>query len=89
MFDPAALDEDTVFALLDASTNPDIGAPILHSALCVGYVISEAPIPGKMDPKKYTPDIKRTKAPMSVMSRLQQGESVELPDGTVLYGPPR
>ena len=24
MFDPAALDEDTVFALLDASTNPDI-----------------------------------------------------------------
>ena len=26
---------------------------------------------------------------MSVMSRLQSGESVELSDGTVLYGPPR
>lgn len=64
-------------------------APILHSVPCIGYVISEAPIPGKMDPKKYIPDIKRTKAPMSVMSRLQQGECVELPDGTVLHGPPR
>ena len=64
-------------------------APILHSVPCVGYVISEAPVPGKMDPKKYIPDIKRTKVPMSVMSCLQQGENVELPDGTVLYGPPR
>ncbi|KAG6336525.1 hypothetical protein ID866_2547 [Astraeus odoratus] len=64
-------------------------APILHSVPCVGYVVSEAPVPGKMDPKKYIPDIKRTKAPMSVMSRLQQEESVELPDGTVLHGPPR
>lgn len=26
---------------------------------------------------------------MSVMSRLQQGESVELSDGTILHGPPR
>lgn len=63
--------------------------PILHSVPCVGYVITEAPIPGKMDPKKYIPDIKRTKAPMTWMSRLQQGESIELPDGTVLHGPPR
>ncbi|KAL4081622.1 beta-lactamase-like protein [Scleroderma yunnanense] len=64
-------------------------APILHSVPCIGYVISEAPIPGKMDPKKYIPEIKRTKVPMSVMSRLQQGDSVEFPDGTVLHGPPR
>lgn len=63
--------------------------PILHSIPCVGYVITEAPIPGKMDPKTYIPDIKRTRAPMSFMSRLQQGESVELPDGTVLHGPSR
>ena len=64
-------------------------APILHSVPCVGYVIQEAPIPGKMDPKSYIPSIRRTKAPMSVMTRLQQGESVELSDGTVLRGPPR
>ena len=64
-------------------------APILHSVPCVGFVVTEAPVPGKMDPKKYIPDIKRTKTPMSVMSRLQQGESVELSDGTVLHGPSR
>lgn len=56
---------------------------------CVGYVVTEAPVPGKMEPSKYMPDIKRTKAPMSVMARLQRGESVELPDGTVLTGPAR
>ena len=42
-----------------------------------------------MDPQNYIPSIKRTKTPVSVMSRLQQGESVELSDGTVLHGPPR
>ncbi|KAH7914398.1 beta-lactamase-like protein [Hygrophoropsis aurantiaca] len=64
-------------------------APILHSVPCIGYVITEAPVPGKMDPHKYIPDLKRTKTPMSVMSCLQQGESVELSDGTVLHGPAR
>ncbi|CAL1700229.1 unnamed protein product [Somion occarium] len=64
-------------------------APILHSVPCVGYVVTERPVPGKMDPKQYIPAIKRTKTPMSVMSRLQQGESIELSDGTVLHGPPR
>ncbi|THV08386.1 Metallo-hydrolase/oxidoreductase [Dendrothele bispora CBS 962.96] len=64
-------------------------APILHSVPCVGYVIIEAPVPGKIDPRKYIPDIKRTKTPMSVMRTLQEGGSVELSDGTVLQGPPR
>ena len=63
--------------------------PILHSVPCVGYVIGEFPVPGKIDPKDYIPSIRRTKTPMSVMSRLQQGESVELSDGTFLHGPPR
>ncbi|KAG7096781.1 hypothetical protein E1B28_004191 [Marasmius oreades] len=64
-------------------------APILHSVPCVGYVVNEASVPGKIDPTKYIPDIKRTKTPMSVMRRLQEGEDVELSDGTVLSGPPR
>lgn len=64
-------------------------APILHSVPCVGYVVQEAPVPGKMDPKKYVPELKRTKTPMNVMSRLQKGESITLSDGTVLHGPPR
>lgn len=56
---------------------------------CLGFVVVEAPVPGKMDPQKYIPDIRRTKTPMSVMSRLQRGESVELSDGTILHGPAR
>ena len=64
-------------------------APILHSIPCVGYVVNELPVPGKMDPQKYIPELKRTKTPMSVMRQLQQGDSVTLSDGTVLHGPPR
>ncbi|KAI0355381.1 Metallo-hydrolase/oxidoreductase [Trametes cingulata] len=63
--------------------------PILHSVPCVGYVVNELPVPGKIDPKKYVPELKRTGTPMSVMSRLQRGETVTLSDGTVLQGPPR
>lgn len=64
-------------------------APIYHSVPCIGFVVTEAPVPGKIDPKQYTADIKRTNTPMTVMRRLQQGESVELSDGTILKGPPR
>ncbi|KAG5648923.1 hypothetical protein DXG03_000272 [Asterophora parasitica] len=63
--------------------------PILHSIPCVGFVVTEAPVAGRIDPKKYIPDLKRTNTPMSVMRRLQQGESVELSDGTIIHGPPR
>ncbi|KII94876.1 hypothetical protein PLICRDRAFT_97738 [Plicaturopsis crispa FD-325 SS-3] len=64
-------------------------APILHSAPCVGYVVTEAPVAGKIDPKQYIPDIKRTGTPMAVMRKLQAGEDVTLSDGTVLRGPPQ
>ncbi|EIN10828.1 Metallo-hydrolase/oxidoreductase [Punctularia strigosozonata HHB-11173 SS5] len=64
-------------------------APILHSIPCVGYVVTEAPVPGKMDPAKYVPHLKRTKTPMSAMTRLQRGETIELADGSVLQGPKR
>ncbi|RPD66845.1 Metallo-hydrolase/oxidoreductase [Lentinus tigrinus ALCF2SS1-7] len=64
-------------------------APILHSIPCVGYVVNELPVPGKVDPQKYIPELKRTKTPMSVMRQLQHGESITLSDGTVLHGPQR
>jgi len=64
-------------------------APIMHSVPCVGYVINEAPVPGKMQPDHYLSHIKRTQTPMSVMSRLQQGEEIVLSDGTILRGPAR
>ncbi|KDQ29309.1 hypothetical protein PLEOSDRAFT_1103337 [Pleurotus ostreatus PC15] len=51
-------------------------APIFHSVPCI-------------DPKQYAPELKRTGAPMTLMRQLQQGESVQLPDGTILHGPPR
>jgi ribonuclease Z len=62
-------------------------APILHSVPSVGYVIKEADVPGKIDPKQYIPHLKRTGTPMSVMRQLQQGETVVLSDDTILHGP--
>lgn len=62
-------------------------ARILHSIPCVGYVVEEAPVPGKMDPNLYTPELKRTNTPLSALRQLQLGEDVTLVDGTVLRGP--
>ncbi|KAI0722640.1 Metallo-hydrolase/oxidoreductase [Earliella scabrosa] len=76
-------------AIFDGPLVSVSAAPILHSVPCVGYVVQEHPVPGKVDPKKYIPELKRTKTPMSAMSRLQKGESVTLADGTVLHGPAR
>ncbi|KAI0268334.1 Metallo-hydrolase/oxidoreductase [Gloeopeniophorella convolvens] len=64
-------------------------APILHSVPCVGYVVTEAPVPGKIDPKQYVPHLKRAGIHISAMRQLQQGGSLELPDGTLLHGPPK
>lgn len=61
-------------------------APIMHSIPCVGYVIQESPVPEKMDPSKYIPEIKRTGAQMNLLARIQRGEDVTLPDGTILKG---
>lgn len=64
-------------------------APILHSVPCVGFVVHEQPVPGKMNPALYTPHLKRTGTPMSVLRQLQLGDTVQLADGTVLTGPER
>ena len=63
--------------------------PIQHSVPSLGYVVAEAPVPGKMNPQNYMPHLKRTKTPMSAMRTLQQGGSITLSDGTRLDGPPR
>lgn len=64
-------------------------AQIFHSVPCVGYVVHEAPVPGKVDPKLYIPHLKRTGTDMKLMREIQKGHSVTLADGTVLEGPPR
>ena len=64
-------------------------APIFHSVPCVGYVVHEAPVQGKVDPKLYIPHLKRTGTNMKMMREIQKGQTVTLADGTVLEGPPR
>lgn len=64
-------------------------APILHSVPSVGYVVDEAPIRGKIDPKLYIPHLERTGTDKKVMREIQKGQTVTLADGTVLEGPPR
>ena len=63
--------------------------PVLHSVPCIGYVVMEAAVQGKINPTQYIPHLKRTGTPMLAMRQLQQGESVVLSDGTVLQGPPK
>lgn len=64
-------------------------APIYHSVPCVGFVVMEAPTPGKMDMALYRPHLLRNNASMSLLSKLQAGEVLTLADGTVLEPPPR
>jgi len=64
-------------------------APTFHSVPCVGYVVHEAPVQGKVDPKLYIPHLKRTGTDMKMMREIQKGHAVTLADGTVLKGPPR
>jgi ribonuclease Z len=64
--------------------------PILHSCPCVGYAIQEHPLPGKIkNPKDYLDQIRAANAHPSLMRELQLGNSVTLPDGSTLHGPPR
>lgn len=71
-------------------------APILHSVPCVGFVVHEKPIPGKIDRRFYMPHLERNKSALMEMGvknvnlklgDLQKGHTVHLPDGTVLDPP--
>jgi ribonuclease Z len=79
--------------IMSHAPHPNISisaAPIQHSCPCVGYVLQESPRPGKItDPKVYMDRIKAAGGHPSLMRDLQLGQSVTLPDGTMLDGPPR
>lgn len=70
-------------------------APIAHSVPCVGYVMREAPVPGRIDPAQYIPHLTRNgpalglARPVALLANIQRGETLTLPDGTVLAPPPR
>ncbi|KAJ6258357.1 LOW QUALITY PROTEIN: Zinc phosphodiesterase [Drechslerella dactyloides] len=72
---------------------------ILHSVPCVGYVLTEPPINGKITAdyrdklvaNKTALAASGVKNPMSLLSKvsaLKEGESIELPDGQKLFRPP-
>lgn len=52
----------------------------------MGYVVTTADVPRKVDAGTLVPLVKRSGAPMSVLGRVQRGEDVVLPDGTLLKG---
>ncbi|KAF3921799.1 hypothetical protein AA313_de0203668 [Arthrobotrys entomopaga] len=78
----------------------DVSAgPILHSVPCLGYVLSEPPLPGKITPDYKDKVVANKEAlvkdgvknPMSLLSKvtsLSEGEVIELPDGAKLTRPP-
>ncbi|KAI0690397.1 Metallo-hydrolase/oxidoreductase [Cytidiella melzeri] len=85
------IDEDTgVWSDIFADSLVKVSAaPIAHSVPCVGFVVEEKPVPGKMEPTLYMPHLRRTNTPNSVLGQLQRGEDVMLSDGTMLKAPER
>lgn len=83
-----------VFASNDWSIH---AASLRHTAPCVGYVLNEAPRPGKIDMAHYAPLIKahadeiRSQLgfanPLQALSILQRGESVRLAGGVTITPP--
>ncbi|KAI8367792.1 beta-lactamase-like protein [Blakeslea trispora] len=90
--------EDNVFELpcFDGSYRVQ-AAPIEHSIPSLGYVIHEAPIPGKLDSlipliKKHAEALQAQgiKKPMSLLGQVQRTqEPFDLPNGDRLIPPPK
>jgi len=84
-------------SILSKSASMKVDAsPILHSVFSLGFVITEPDSVGTLDKKSYEPALNRNKAelaaqgvknPMSLLSKIQKGERVTLPDGSVLEPP--
>ncbi|RUO96549.1 beta-lactamase-like protein [Jimgerdemannia flammicorona] len=74
-----------------------IAAPIVHSIPSLGYVLTEHPIPGKIDIVTIQPLLARNKDallreqgvknPMALLRTVQSGKDLHLPDGTVVLAP--
>jgi ribonuclease Z len=64
---------------------------ITHSIPCLGFVIQEQPLPGKLTPnivKTYLEHIKFHNLPKSTLSQIQNGHIITLPTGEQLHPPP-
>jgi len=64
---------------------------IAHSIPCLGFVIQEQPLPGKLTPdlmKTYLEKINAHHLPKSILSQIQKGQIIILPTGELLRPPP-
>ncbi|KAJ3264705.1 hypothetical protein HDU77_007721 [Chytriomyces hyalinus] len=65
-------------------------SPIPHTVPTVGYFITEPQIPGRLRADQITPILQRNKAalglknPMILLSKIKNGETLTMPDGTIL-----
>ncbi|ETW03609.1 ribonuclease Z [Aphanomyces invadans] len=88
---PEHVDGSLVWRVLDDGDHTVAAGPLAHSVTSVGYVVEEKPRPGRIDVAAAT---RRGLPPGRLYKLLKAGESVHLPDGTVLHpdevmGPPR
>ncbi|CAG8499225.1 1167_t:CDS:2 [Acaulospora morrowiae] len=87
--------ENLYWEVIDGKSYKITAAPIKHSIPCLGYVFSENPLPGKIDIQVIKPILLRNKEalgiknPMELVKKLQNGETLHLPDGTIIEPPPR
>lgn len=69
-------------------------AAILHSVPSLGYVYVEKPLPGNIDIKLVKPVLMQhrealgVKNPMTLIKKLKAGETLQMPDGSVIEPPP-
>ncbi|KAI8853826.1 beta-lactamase-like protein [Chytridium lagenaria] len=78
---------------LDVVATPTLSVracPIVHTVPTVGYVIEESPVKGRLRVEIATPILQRNKQalglknPLSLLSKLKAGETLTMPDGTVM-----
>ncbi|EQC28885.1 hypothetical protein SDRG_13395 [Saprolegnia diclina VS20] len=67
-----------------------LAAPIPHTVPTVGYLLREPASPGRLNIELVAPILQRNKAalqlknPMALLPKLKNGETLTMPDGTVL-----
>ena len=67
-----------------------LAGEIVHSIPSIGYVVMEAPLPGKLTSdlvKSYLQHLKTHNLPRSTLSVIQNGSTVTLPTGEQLHPP--
>ncbi|KDO27603.1 hypothetical protein SPRG_06871 [Saprolegnia parasitica CBS 223.65] len=67
-----------------------LAAPIPHTVPTVGYLLREPALPGRLNIELVAPILQRNKAalqlknPLALLPKLKNGETLTMPDGTVL-----